>query len=719
MRSGALGACAVPSCAVLEPARAFFLTTGLGEADAEAFALSGGCVTVLRYEGSGWATVAMGMRSPASGGAGAGDDLDGVYSSGGVHSGGHSGMLVKLVGDQGMPGDAGGSDDEEEDGAGVTYKAHGDGGDDFGDDDDFCGGGSGSNDEGGDEIDRTAAAAAATSLRRREPPRTWRQVFHVGSETTIAAFRAAVSAAVVAPLRLHPLAAGAGGAGSDAGSDAGAAVDRAAGRGVVLVFAGRPLVRCRVPAPRAPNATGAAVAAAAAGGLAAIGEEDAAIEDGYAAELAEEAFVTLEDTLIKEVESRVGTGQASASGAGANPRALCYLCGTATASPASLAFHAPKCLARWRGEQAMLPEFARRASAPKPPAGFSMTALPSAPGPLLDAWNRAAALTFILDVIPRCKGCGKGFGDPMTLHRHTLRCSRCGGAWGEGSSVGDGSGGGRSGSVGGGHGDESASMSEAWGDAGGGGEASLSSGDTGSHVLCYICNRYTGLASAAWHLKACAARFEARQLDGLPLALRRPLADPPGVPLPTEAFGSKRRMEALAAYNAEARRVHDQEVKPRCPACGLGVASTDDDECHYPREDITTGSFDAAGSVDASAPGGGLVAAAVDAAAEAAHAFSCGGSVAMQRHMATCCPDVLRALQNAAAPSRRALTGFLGGDDRGVATWYNDEASDGVRSRRPRGRSPDGGGAGCVVCGRRVGLAGYVSLSKSTVATTL
>ena len=96
-----------------------------------------------------------------------------------------------------------------------------------------------------------------------------------------------------------------------------------------------------------------------------------------------------------QIELRSGSGQA-ATGAGQPPRALCHLCGLATASAASLPFHLEACRRAWAAAQRGLPPGLRRRR-PRPPS----LPPPTGPGPLLEAWNQEAAATFTLESQPR------------------------------------------------------------------------------------------------------------------------------------------------------------------------------------------------------------------------------------------------------------------------------------------------------------------------------
>jgi hypothetical protein len=106
-------------------------------------------------------------------------------------------------------------------------------------------------------------------------------------------------------------------------------------------------------------------------------------------------------------------------------------------------------------------------------------------------------------------------------------------------------------------------------------------------VRCYICDHLTGLSSIAWHHKRCTQSFHARNNGpSVPPILRRALAEPPSVPLPSYkntalhyANEDEELMEdsesremghnnndsttlasQIAAYNAAARRVYFNEV---------------------------------------------------------------------------------------------------------------------------------------------------------------
>ena len=116
---------------------------------------------------------------------------------------------------------------------------------------------------------------------------------------------------------------------------------------------------------------------------------------------AAETSTTLKNTLLLEVESRAGEYTPVGP-----PRGVCYVCGKRTASPTALKWHLHKCLKRWSMDQELLPHKVLRAD--KPPAQPRLP-MPTAAGPLLEAWNRQAALIHLLDVTPRCKGCGKAF----------------------------------------------------------------------------------------------------------------------------------------------------------------------------------------------------------------------------------------------------------------------------------------------------------------------
>lgn len=184
-----------------------------------------------------------------------------------------------------------------------------------------------------------------------------------------------------------------------------------------------------------------------------------------------------------------------------HPRPFCYVCGLSTSSPASFTWHLAKCLEAWRNTQKQLPKSKRR-KMPKRPS----VPIPTAYGPFLDAWNREvrefyydkkcfftshwfplhpkAALTFILDSRPRCTKCGRAFTDADTLSLHMERCDATDGNSADGGDR-------VAGAVG----------AEVESGQGAGAPAKAKRATPLPLVLCYVCCRYTGLSSAAWHLK--------------------------------------------------------------------------------------------------------------------------------------------------------------------------------------------------------------------------
>ena len=153
---------------------------------------------------------------------------------------------------------------------------------------------------------------------------------------------------------------------------------------------------------------------------------------------------------------------------------------------------------------------------------------------------------------------------------------------------------------------------------------------------CYVCDRMTHLSSLGWHLKACGRRWIHMQADGRPEELRRHLPEPPLLPLPLTTGRAEGEAEgaesALERYNNEAHRIHLAEVQPHCPFCGEG---SENDEL-------------------------------------------------LEKHMTTCCPEVLKELQAAVQPQERQPA--------------RHPANDGEVKKL---------GAQCHLCGQRYGLAGF------------
>ena len=129
-----------------------------------------------------------------------------------------------------------------------------------------------------------------------------------------------------------------------------------------------------------------------------------------------ERTTALKKTLLLEVESR--SGELAPVGP---PRGVCYVCGQRTASPSALKWHIAKCLKRWKMDQDLLPHKMLRAKRPPPRPSLPV---PNAPGPLLHAWNRQAALVYLLDCTPRCKGCGKAFATQQKVGAFIPKQSR-------------------------------------------------------------------------------------------------------------------------------------------------------------------------------------------------------------------------------------------------------------------------------------------------------
>lgn len=71
-------------------------------------------------------------------------------------------------------------------------------------------------------------------------------------------------------------------------------------------------------------------------------------------------------------------------------RGFCYLCGRKTASAQGLKWHVEKCREQWQNDFLRRP--ADRSIAPPKAPSIPM---PSAPGALLEAWNREAARIFL------------------------------------------------------------------------------------------------------------------------------------------------------------------------------------------------------------------------------------------------------------------------------------------------------------------------------------
>jgi hypothetical protein len=199
---------------------------------------------VVAYKGQGWARVAFGSPASAAavdGGAGDADEAAGAGGSVGrsrwrawcasEQQAGRT-LLVRLWG---RSGSEAATVDEA---AAAAAAAAADDDDDEADDDD---------DDASNEAERDARGAAGQDW-------AWQQVLEVPAATTVAELKAALAATNRLPLP----AAGAAGL-------SGAAVDDFARR-VLVTYAGRPLVACRVP-PEGGAEAGEGGAAEAASGL--------------------------------------------------------------------------------------------------------------------------------------------------------------------------------------------------------------------------------------------------------------------------------------------------------------------------------------------------------------------------------------------------------------------------------------------------------------------
>ena len=155
-------------------------------------------------------------------------------------------------------------------------------------------------------------------------------------------------------------------------------------------------------------------------------------------------------------------------------------------------------------------------------------------GPLVDAWNRHAARIYFECVAPNCPNCHREFASDDKVRKHMTAC--CPNLIEQ-------------------------EREDIWGP-----DETRVGG-----LLCYICGRKTGVSSAARHIKACAARWRARE-DVRPKALQEilrkegGLPSPPMMPMPETA----KQIRELASYNEEAERIHEEQVRgpvyfPRAP----------------------------------------------------------------------------------------------------------------------------------------------------------
>lgn len=100
-------------------------------------------------------------------------------------------------------------------------------------------------------------------------------------------------------------------------------------------------------------------------------------------------------------------------------QALCYLCGRFTASARSLEHHLPKCREKWLNDMSATPPI-RHTPPPKQPEHLPV--IPLSPGPLLEAWNRGAALVFLQRTQSACPQCHRTFDTTAKTRRHMQRC---------------------------------------------------------------------------------------------------------------------------------------------------------------------------------------------------------------------------------------------------------------------------------------------------------
>lgn len=221
------------------------------------------------------------------------------------------------------------------------------------------------------------------------------------------------------------------------------------------------------------------------------------------------------------------------------PHVVCYICGRLYGTT-SISLHIPKCLEKWKMENAQLPRHLRR-KPPQQPTGWGNTALSNDPrerAAQLDSMNDIAFQASQSQLVP-CENCGRTF-NPDRLPVHQRSCK-------PGNPVKPSK-----------NFDPSRAGSARQGSSPQGvyGRRSPQPPRKPQTVVCFICGREFGTKSISIHEPQCLKKWELEN-SRLPKHLRRPPPVKPNIlpSLPGQGGSDLERMNQLAYESSQKQLV--------------------------------------------------------------------------------------------------------------------------------------------------------------------